>query len=101
MIKKKNEILIKNKKIKMRQDSDTTWDEITDYLSYTSISSDEEHELLNLINHTCNNNNEYELSVKNLDDEQKFEIVRNLYNNLTFQELDKIEKMFKRNMIVM
>ena len=80
---------------------DLDWDDIMNYFSSYSLSNSEEEEILDVINHHCYDNEEftYRLPVENLDDEQKFEIVRNLYNNLTFQELQRIEKRVKITVI--
>jgi len=81
---------------------DIEWDDIIEYLDNNVWSSSENDEILESIGHVCEDEHEefkYRLPVKNLDDEQKFEIVRNLYNNLTFQELQRIEKRIKITII--
>ena len=41
----------------------------------------------------------YNLTIENLNDELKFETVRNLYNNLTLEELQEIENKIKIRII--
>lgn len=87
------------------------WDEVTDYLRSETLSADEQDEILILINHQCDDNDDDEwnskyneckhedLSVLTLLDVEKFEIIRNLYNNCTLDELQGFEKGIKIRII--
>jgi len=71
-------------------------DDIIDYLEMNSVSTREEEKILFALNHVCDvcddDMNTMKLPVLNLCDELKFEIVKNLYNNLTLEQLQEIEK---------
>jgi len=62
------------------------FDSITEYIERKGLSSNEERELLEYLN------DDKGFNVKTLEEEMKLEVVRNLYNNMTLQELEKIEK---------
>ena len=71
-------------------------DDIIHWLDTNSVSSYEEEKILNALNHVCVDididTNVMNLPVSNLCDELKFEVVKNLYNNLTLEQLQEIEK---------
>jgi hypothetical protein len=82
------------------------WDEVKEYLRNESLTSHEQNEILSLINHDCGCNcddevdsdDERGLKVKTLQDQYKFDIIENLYNNCSLEQLQKIEKkIFKKN----
>ena len=72
---------------------------------------DDKNEILSLIDHECVSEDvspenvtdylseHYNLTIENLNDELKFETVRNLYNNLTLEELQEIENKIKIRII--
>lgn len=97
--KKKEQIF----KILDKFDNDIDFQDIIDYLKSNSLDSGEENDLLDTIGHYCEeelaNVCKYSLPVENLMEEQKFEVVRNLYNNLTLEQLQRIEKRVKIRII--
>jgi outer membrane phospholipase A len=73
------------------------WSDVKQYLSHESLSTYEQNEILSIIDHYCENDEDTDesgksLSVKTLLDRQKFEIIENLYNNYTLDDLQGFEK---------
>jgi hypothetical protein len=90
-------------------DFEPTWDEVTDYLRSESLTLSEQDDILSLIHHQCEDGS-IDLSedddcdtrclpVQTLLDIEKFEIVRNLYNNCTLDELQGFENEIKIRII--
>jgi hypothetical protein len=79
-------------------------DDIIEYLENHDISDSDTNEILEAVDHTCKEIVEEEpyglkLPTENLNDECRFDIVRNLYNNLTLEELQDIENKIKIRII--
>jgi len=66
-------------------EEDLDFDMVLDYVENHGLTSSEKRDLME---HLMDDG----FNVKTLEDEMKLEIVRNLYNNMTLQELEKIEK---------
>ena len=91
-------------------DFEPNWKEVKNYLKDENLSTSEQDEILSLIHHQCEDGvvteyvietdkNSMCLPVETLLDVQKFEIVRNLYNNCTLDELQGFEKGIKIRII--
>jgi len=67
------------------QEDDIDFDKVMDYINYNRLSRSEELELKEYFADDT-------FKVETLEDELKVDVLKNLYNNMTLQELEKIEK---------
>jgi hypothetical protein len=105
-LKENRHVITKDEKRQLldvvRISDDIDFDDVMDYLNENSLTTSEEEEILEVIDHECkseSNQNERTIIVENLDDEFRFETLKKLYNTLTLDQLEKIEKMVELKVI--
>lgn len=79
---------------------DIEFRDVIDYLE--RHSSYDEDDVLEAIGHNCDDDTDIRdktLRVETLEDEFKFETIKNLYNRLSSQQWEKIEKMVEQKVI--
>ena len=71
------------KAINYDEEESIDFDDVMNYIEHNRLSSSEEEQIKDYFE---------TFKINTLEDELKVDVLRNLYNNMTLQELEKIEK---------